>query len=179
MAWTEITRAKYQRDGLRYASDTTDEEWALIEPHIPPPASRGRTRETGMREVVNSHHLHRPSRLPVAPAAQGVPALHNCAAVYLRMARQQGLADHQPCPADGGAGGRRPRGKSDRRSDRQPVGQDDRGRWSAGLRCWQEDQRSQAPYSHRYNRPAGRHDCAWRGCSGPGLFNALYHYRRC
>jgi transposase len=54
MAWTEITRPKYQRDGLRYASDTTDEEWALIEPHIPPPASCGRTRETSMREVVNA-----------------------------------------------------------------------------------------------------------------------------
>jgi hypothetical protein len=26
VAWTEITRPKYQRDGLRYASDTTDEE---------------------------------------------------------------------------------------------------------------------------------------------------------
>jgi hypothetical protein len=45
MAWTEITRPKYQRDGLRYASDTTDEEWTLIEPHIPL-ASCGRTRET-------------------------------------------------------------------------------------------------------------------------------------
>jgi transposase len=54
MAWTEITRPKYQRDGLRYASDTTDEEWALIEPHIPLPASCGRTRETSMREVVNA-----------------------------------------------------------------------------------------------------------------------------
>jgi transposase len=27
MAWIEITRPKYQREGLRYASDTTDEEW--------------------------------------------------------------------------------------------------------------------------------------------------------
>ena len=54
MAWTEITRPKYQRDGLRYASDTTDEEWALIEPHVPSPACCGRTRETSMREVVNS-----------------------------------------------------------------------------------------------------------------------------
>jgi Putative transposase of IS4/5 family (DUF4096) len=54
MAWTEITRPKYQREGLRYASDTTDEEWALIEPQIPPPASCGRTRETSMREVVNA-----------------------------------------------------------------------------------------------------------------------------
>ena len=29
MAWTEITRPQYQRDGLRYASDTTDAEWAV------------------------------------------------------------------------------------------------------------------------------------------------------
>lgn len=30
MPWTEITRPDYDRRGLRYASDTTDEEWALI-----------------------------------------------------------------------------------------------------------------------------------------------------
>src|SRR5215471_950428 len=54
MAWTEITRAKYRRDGLRYASDTTDEEWAVIEPRLPPPARRGRPRETVLREVVNA-----------------------------------------------------------------------------------------------------------------------------
>jgi putative transposase len=28
MAWTKITRRKYRRDGLRYASNLTDEEWA-------------------------------------------------------------------------------------------------------------------------------------------------------
>jgi transposase len=54
MAWTDITRPKYQRDGLRYASDTTDEEWGVIEPHLPPPANRGRTRKTGLRDVVNA-----------------------------------------------------------------------------------------------------------------------------
>ena len=54
MAWTEIARLKYQRDGLRYASDTTDEEWAVIEPHMPPPARCGRTRKTSMRDVVNA-----------------------------------------------------------------------------------------------------------------------------
>ena len=32
MAWTEITRGRYQRDDLRYASDTTDEEWKVIAP---------------------------------------------------------------------------------------------------------------------------------------------------
>ena len=54
MAWTEITRSKYRRDGLRYASDTTDAEWAVIEPHMPPAATCGRPRETDLREVVNA-----------------------------------------------------------------------------------------------------------------------------
>jgi transposase len=54
MAWTEITRGKYRRDGLRYASDTTDEEWAVIAPLLPPPADRGRTRSTSLRAVVSS-----------------------------------------------------------------------------------------------------------------------------
>jgi hypothetical protein len=35
MVWTEITRPKYRRDELRYASDTTDEEWAVIAPYMP------------------------------------------------------------------------------------------------------------------------------------------------
>ena len=54
MAWTGITRGKYRRDGLRYASDTTDEEWAVIEPHLPPPAKLGRTRATSLRDAVNA-----------------------------------------------------------------------------------------------------------------------------
>ena len=54
MAWTEITRLKYRRDGLRYASDTTDAEWEVIEPFLPPPADCGRARSTPMREVVNA-----------------------------------------------------------------------------------------------------------------------------
>lgn len=54
MAWTEITRLKYRRDGLRYASDTTDEEWALIDPLLPPPGRRGRPRQTSLRSIVNA-----------------------------------------------------------------------------------------------------------------------------
>ena len=54
MAWTEITRPQYRPAHLRYASDTTDEEWKVIAPHMPPPAERGRTRETDLREVVNA-----------------------------------------------------------------------------------------------------------------------------
>jgi transposase len=54
MAWTEIMRCQYRREGLRYASDTTDEEWAVIEPHLPPPAMCGHKRATSPCDVVNS-----------------------------------------------------------------------------------------------------------------------------
>ena len=54
MAWTEITRAQYRRDGLRFASDTTDDEWAVIEPLLPAPSSRGRPRTTPLREIVDA-----------------------------------------------------------------------------------------------------------------------------
>jgi transposase len=54
LAWTEITRPKYRRDGLRYASDTTDAEWAVLEPHMPPPATCGRKRSVRLRDVVDA-----------------------------------------------------------------------------------------------------------------------------
>ena len=54
MAWTKITRRKYRRDGLRYASDLTDEEWALIEPLLPGAFRRGRPRVTALRAVVEA-----------------------------------------------------------------------------------------------------------------------------
>jgi transposase len=49
--WTETTRAQHDRRSLRYASDTTDEEWALIAPFMPAPNRRGRPRKTDMRSV--------------------------------------------------------------------------------------------------------------------------------
>ena len=53
--WTKITRPKYRRDGLRYASDTTDAEWAVIEPFLPPPhKGRGRPRTTPLCAVMNA-----------------------------------------------------------------------------------------------------------------------------
>lgn len=52
--WTEITRAKYERCQLRYASDLTDGEWALLAPHLPGSRGTGRPRTTSLREVVNA-----------------------------------------------------------------------------------------------------------------------------
>ncbi len=39
--------------GLRYPSDLSDPEWALIEPFIPPAKRGGRKREVDVREVLN------------------------------------------------------------------------------------------------------------------------------
>ena len=54
MPWTEITRAEYRRDGLRYASDMTDAEWALIARRFPPRRRLGRPRTSDLRRVVDA-----------------------------------------------------------------------------------------------------------------------------
>src|SRR5580704_4146462 len=54
MAWSEITRRQYRREGLRYASDMTDAEWALIAPLMPMRCVIGRPRETDLRAVVEA-----------------------------------------------------------------------------------------------------------------------------
>jgi putative transposase len=51
--WTDKNRARYNRDHLRYPIDLTDDEWALVEPFIPPAKTGGRKRETDMRAVMN------------------------------------------------------------------------------------------------------------------------------
>jgi transposase len=52
--WTPTTRWHHSRTGLRYASDLTDAEWALLEPLLPPPCDQGRPRSWPMREIVNA-----------------------------------------------------------------------------------------------------------------------------
>ena len=51
--WTKENRARYDRRGLRYESDLTDEEWAQIAHLIPPPKPGGNKRTVDLREVVN------------------------------------------------------------------------------------------------------------------------------
>ncbi len=51
--WTTENRARYDRSELRYPSDLTDDEWALIEPLIPPAKRGGGKRSVDMRAVVN------------------------------------------------------------------------------------------------------------------------------
>lgn len=51
--WTNENRLRYDRSKLRYPSDLTDEEWALIAPVIPPAKRGGGKRTVSIREVVN------------------------------------------------------------------------------------------------------------------------------
>jgi len=49
MAWTEITRPKYERKTLRYQSDLTDAEWSLLESHL-----SGQPRKWSLRQLVDA-----------------------------------------------------------------------------------------------------------------------------
>jgi transposase len=51
--WTKEHRRRYDRSGLPYGSDLTDEEWAEIAPLIPPAKPGGNKRSVNLREVMN------------------------------------------------------------------------------------------------------------------------------
>src|SRR5262249_31108022 len=51
--WTSEHRRAADRRGLRYPSDLTDAEWALVAPMIPPAKHGGRRRAVNVREVLN------------------------------------------------------------------------------------------------------------------------------
>jgi transposase len=51
--WTTENRSRYDRSKLRYPSDLTDEEWALVGPLIPPAKRGGNKRTVDVREIVN------------------------------------------------------------------------------------------------------------------------------
>ena len=52
--WTPATRRQHSRDGLRYETDLTEAEWAVIEPLMPAPNLRGRPWAWPLREIVNA-----------------------------------------------------------------------------------------------------------------------------
>ena len=51
--WTTENRGRYDRSRLRYPSDLTDAEWALVAPLIPPAKRGGNKRTVDVCEVVN------------------------------------------------------------------------------------------------------------------------------
>ena len=51
--WTQENRGRYDRSKLRYPSDLTDDEWALVKPLIPPAKRGGNRRHVDEREIVD------------------------------------------------------------------------------------------------------------------------------
>jgi transposase len=51
--WTAEQRRRHERQGLRYPSDLTEAEWALIAPLIAPAKRGGRQRSVNVREMLN------------------------------------------------------------------------------------------------------------------------------
>jgi transposase len=50
--WTPENRGRYDRSKLRYPSDLTDGEWALVGPLIPPAKRGGNKRHVDERAIV-------------------------------------------------------------------------------------------------------------------------------
>ncbi len=51
--WTDTTREKHARKGLRYSSDLKDAEWAVLEPLLPPQPRLGRPLKWSLRDIMN------------------------------------------------------------------------------------------------------------------------------
>jgi transposase len=52
--WTATTRAQHKREGLRFPSDLTDAEWAVLAPLLPPRSPVGRPPAWPMREILDA-----------------------------------------------------------------------------------------------------------------------------
>lgn len=73
MAWTELTRKRYERNTERYLSDVTDEEWAVVAPLLPSANPLGRPRRVELRQVWNAIQYIASNGCAWAPLAKDIP----------------------------------------------------------------------------------------------------------
>src|SRR6266436_8483577 len=77
--WTTKNRGRYDRSHLRYPSDLTDDEWALVGAFIRPAKRGGNRRHVDVREVMNGimsdiivpDHLTTSPSVPITPYRDG------------------------------------------------------------------------------------------------------------
>ena len=62
--WTPTSRAQHSRAALRYGSDLTDAEWAILEPLLPPPRPEDASGNGPMRQIVECDLLLAARGLP-------------------------------------------------------------------------------------------------------------------
>ena len=107
MPWSEITRPKYRREGLRYASDMTDAEWSLIEPFMPKANPIGRPRETDLRAVVNAILYMATTGCQWRQLPKEFPPYSTVQGYFYRWAHDRDIGADQSRPGDVGARERR------------------------------------------------------------------------
>ena len=129
--WTAEHRRFAARKGLRYPSDLTDGEWALIEPMIPPAKRGGRRREVNIREVLNAIFYVLSNGVPVAGVAEGPAAEKHCAFLLYAVGLGRHAGAHPPCALCRDPRARRARGEPDCCDHRQPERQGRSKRGSA------------------------------------------------
>jgi transposase len=123
MPWTEITRLDYDRRGLRYASDTTDDEWALIKLFMPPRSKVGCPRRTNMRAIWDAIQYIAATGCQWAMLPRDFPPF-TTVQYYFYLMRDSGVLDALNDALVG----------------------------AARLRCGQENKGAQAAYRDRYRR---------------------------
>jgi transposase len=173
--WTTENRKRYERQGLRYPSDVTDAEWALVEPLIPPARRGGRRRTVNVREVMNGilyvlstgcQWRALPTDLPPRSTVheylqrwEGDGALERIHQVLYQKAREQAGREASPSAAI---------------LDSQSVKSAEKGGLdrSIGVRCGQENQGKEAPYPGRYRGPDPAHRGAFGRDPEPALAKA-------
>ncbi len=88
MPWTDTARKTYKRKTDRYPSDLTDEEWAIIQPMVPPARSGGRPRAVDIREVVNAIFYVGSTGCQWRALPSDFPPMTTVQGVFLRLAER-------------------------------------------------------------------------------------------
>ena len=112
--WIPTTQRQHSRIGLRYETDLTDAEWAVVEPLLPEPASCGRPTLWPMREILNGiFYVLRggiawrllPKDLPPKSTVFGYFSRWRDAGVFLRIHHRLVMSDRERvgCDASGSA----------------------------------------------------------------------------
>lgn len=76
MPWTENIRRDYARNGLRHASDSTDEEWAVVVRFMSAQNKVGRPWMTDSARL-GCDPVHGGNGMPVGDAAEGIPYVYH------------------------------------------------------------------------------------------------------
>lgn len=171
--WTDENRKRYDRSKLRYPSDLTDAEWALVARLIPPPKPGGNKRTVEIREIVNGLMYVRATGRQWRAVPKDLPPRSTLFDYFTRWSEDGALDDirHELYVRRREQAGRAASATAGE-IDSQSVKSAEKGGAlrPAWLRRGQEDQRQEAPHPRRHRglpdarpRPRSRRPGSRRG----------------